>query len=52
MYEVDFHDGEIQFYAANDIAENIWSHVDPEGQPYIIFKLYRTTAGVKFSVLC
>ena len=38
MYEVEFPDGEMKPYAANVIAENIWSQVDPEGQRYVIFE--------------
>ena len=38
MYEVEFLDGEIKPYAANMIAENIWSQVNPEGQHHVIFE--------------
>ena len=38
MYKVEFPDGEVRPYAANIIAKNIWSQVDPEGQRYVIFE--------------
>ena len=38
MYEVDFLDGEVRPYAANIIANTIWSQVDIEGQRYAIFE--------------
>ena len=38
IHEVELLDGEVKPYAANIIAENIWSQVDPEGQRYVIFE--------------
>ena len=38
MHEVEFPYGKF-FYVADDIAYNIWAHVDLEGQRYVIFEL-------------
>jgi len=36
VYEVEFGDGEVLEYAANVIAENLYSQVDTEGRRYIL----------------
>jgi hypothetical protein len=37
-YDVQFPDGSIGMFAANIIAENLYSQVDPEGRSHTIFK--------------
>jgi hypothetical protein len=37
-YDVQFPDGSIGTFAANIIAENLFSQVDPEGRSHTIFK--------------
>ena len=37
MYQVEFSDGTRQVYAANIIAEAIYSEVDDEGNKYQLF---------------
>ncbi len=36
VYQVQFHDGDVEDYAANLIAENIYSQVDAEGIRYVL----------------
>ena len=36
-YEVEFNDGEVLEYAANVIAENLYSQIDEEGKRHVLF---------------
>ena len=38
VYNVQFNDGHIEEYAANTIAENIYSQLDSNGERYLIFQ--------------
>lgn len=36
IYEVEFDDGDVQAYAANVIAENLYEQIDEEGRSYLL----------------
>ena len=36
IYEVEYHDGHKASLTANTIAENLFSHVDEEGNPHVL----------------
>jgi hypothetical protein len=38
VYEVQFPDGHTEEFAANTIAENIYSQVDEEGNQFLLLK--------------
>jgi hypothetical protein len=38
QYDVEFPDGSLDTFTANTIAENLYSQVDQEGRPHVIFK--------------